>query len=270
YWNNNMKEEEIDIYHYIKLLRMYWILAFIMFLLVFGAVIAYTYLSAPVYEAKSLVAITTQDQTSFLLGSTAPKVSDLETQKLVILSSNVMNKIYAEYGVDTFTPSVNIIKNSNAIEITVETTGAADSALIANNIAESYLEYTREMRKQDATAVITFVNDQIEQYDAELDMLNDKIIDYEAMGKSISASQKIEYQATLRELNAKNKIYDYLLNKREEAGLVASLNSGNVNILSYASLPGAPIKPNIPLNIMLGFILAVGAALGSVLVFDKM
>jgi len=264
-----MKEDEIDLYHYMHLLKKNWAMSLFVFILVLGAVIAYTLLSDPVYESKSLVAITSQDQTSFLLGSSAPKVSDLETQKLVILSSSVMNKLYARYGIDTFVPSVNVIKNSNAIEITVEAGDAEQSAIIANAIADSYLEYTRESRKQDATEVISFVNDQIALYDSELDLLNKKIMQYKTLGDNISSSDQIEYQAAIRELTAKSKIYDYLLNKREEAGLVASLKTGNVDILSYASMPIAPIKPNIPLNVILGLILAAGAAFGMALVSEK-
>jgi len=264
-----MKEDEIDFQHYVKALKRYWITSAIVFIVVMGAVLAYTFLSSPTYEAKSLVVIASQDQTSFLLGSSAPKVSDLETQKLLIQSSSVMNSIYAQYGTDTFELSVNTVKNSNVIEIVVDTNTAEKASLIANAIAESYVKYTRDMRTKDATATITFVDEQIALYDAELDTLYKKMIEYDKPEYQ-TVKEKLEYQALTREQTAKNKIYDSLLSKREEARLITSLESGNVNIISNADMPLAPIKPNIPLNILLGLILATGAAFGSALAIDKM
>jgi uncharacterized protein involved in exopolysaccharide biosynthesis len=265
---NKMKEDEIDFQYYLKLLKRYRVVASIVFILIFGAILAFTFLSSPTYEAKSLVAISSQDQTSFLLGSSVPKVSDLETQKLVIQGSNVMSDVYEQFGTDTFEMSVNIVKNSNVIEITVKTNSAERAALIANSVAESYVEYTRDMRKQDANAAIKFVNEQVLVYNSEVDTLNKQILQYEA--KSMTAKEKLEYQALLKELSTKNKVYDSLLTKREEANIIANMDSGNVNILGYAVIPTIPIAPNIPLNILLGFILASVAALGSVVAIDKL
>ncbi|MGV8141095.1 MAG: GNVR domain-containing protein [Candidatus Woesearchaeota archaeon] len=262
-----MKEEEVDFQHYIRLLRKYWIVSAITFIIVLGAVLAYTFLKAPTYEAKSLVAITSQDQSSFLLGSSVPKVSDLETQRLVIQGSGVMNTIYSQYGVGTFLMSVNVIKNSNVIEIIVDTSSADRAALIANDIAEAYVKYTRDMRTADANEVIGFVDEQIALYDDELDALNRKIITYQST--TLNTAEKLEYQSLLREQTAKNKVYDSLLSKREEARLITSLESGNVNIISHADMPTVPIKPNIPLNVVLGAILAFGAAMAAALLIEK-
>jgi uncharacterized protein involved in exopolysaccharide biosynthesis len=266
---NKMKEDEIDFQYYLKLLKRYRVVASIVFILIFGAILAFTFLSSPTYEAKSLVAISSQDQTSFLLGSSVPKVSDLETQTLIIQGTSVMGDVYEQYGIDKFELSVSILKNSNVIEITVTTNNAERAALIANAVAESYVKYTRDVRTQDANAVIDFVDEQIALYDSEFDALNKEILTYEALGKNMTTKEKLKYQAALREQSAKNKVYDSLLSKREEARLIISLDSGNVNIIGYAEIPTIPIAPNIPLNILLGFILASVAALGSALVIDK-
>lgn len=265
-----MKEDEIDIGQYIHILKKHWLISVLSFILVLGGVIAYTMMSTPVYEAKSMVVITSQDQTSFLLGSTAPRVGDLETQKVMILSSSVMNPVYQKHGVDTFTSSVDIIKNSNVLEITIESNTAENAMLIANALATSYLNYTRAARTQDANDLIKFIDKQIDYYNAELDYLNKELVYYELQGNNVTSTDKIEYQALLREITAKNKLYDSLLSKREEAGLVANLNAGNVNILSYAELPQAPIRPNIPLNIVLGVIMAIGVAFGAALASEKL
>jgi uncharacterized protein involved in exopolysaccharide biosynthesis len=259
-----VKDDEIDISEYLRIVRKHFGVAILAFIVVLGAICAYTFLSMPVYESSSLVYISTQDQSSFLLGTSTPKVnSDLETQKVIILSQGVLSPIYAKYGINSFTPTVSTVKNSNIIEISVSANRPDYASSIANEIAKSYVNYTRSTRKQEANDMIKFISDQIFYYGAEIDDLNEKINRYEQINKNLTASEKINYQSLVREVNAKNKIYDYLLSKKEEAGLVANANNANVNIISYAELPLAPTSPNIPLNLALGVILALGAAFGA-------
>jgi len=255
-----MKDDEVDIDYYLKLLKRHWLMSIFVFLLVLGGTIAYTMLSTPVYEAKSQVVITSQDQTSFLFGSSAPKISDLETQAVIILSPSVMNGIYTEYGY-TFVSSAAIIKNSNIIEIIVEADSAERAVLIADAIAKSYVEYTRDILVQDANEVISFINGQIIIYDSELKTLNKELEYYVTQDEDdLSPTEELEYKTLQREIAAKNKVYDNLLSKKEDAELLTNMRSSNVNILNSAQMPTLPIRPNIPLNIALGAILAIGAA----------
>jgi len=255
--------DEIELAEYAKIVKRHWILACLSFIIVLGAIIAYTILSPKVYEAKSLIVITSQDQANFLLGSSAPKVTDIETQKIVIQGSDVMNPIYSIYKENTFTLNVNNVKNSNVIEISVQSSSPENSSTIANHIATNYINYVTTMRTQDAESSVQFITDKIKSYDDEISALNVKLLYYQDLGNSTSKDDRIAYQNVQRELTAKGKIYDYLLEKREEAALTASLKSTNVQIIEYASVPLTPIKPNVPLNVALGAILAIGAAFGS-------
>jgi uncharacterized protein involved in exopolysaccharide biosynthesis len=260
---SSIEEAEADFLYYFNLVRKYWLFSAIVFVLVLGFVLAYTFMTLPVYEAKSLVSVASQDQSSFLLGSSAPKLStDLEAQKFIILSPGVLNPVYQKGGF-WFVPKVSAVKSSTVLEITVDANSAQQAMQAANDIALSYLNYTKAMRRQDAVDVMAFISGQIDDYQEELDDMNRDALAYEQKKNLLTTEEKLEYQALQREISAKGKIYDYLLSKREEAGLVASLNAQNVNIISYADLPAAPIRPNVPLNALLGVVLAVGAAFGS-------
>jgi uncharacterized protein involved in exopolysaccharide biosynthesis len=230
---------------------------------VFGAIIAYTLMAVPSYNAKSLVAITNQDQATFLLGtSTSPKITDLEGQKVIIQSSSVMLPIYAAYGENAFILTVSNIKNSNIIEIGVKSTSPENAAMIANDIANNYLNYTAQGRVQDAQRSIDFINQKLETYDKEIYLLDKNILFYKNREKNLSREEQLAYNSLQMELTAKNKIYADLLTKREQAEIASSLSNGNVQIISYADVPFAPVKPNLMLNLALGFILAIGAAIG--------
>ncbi|MBN1792918.1 hypothetical protein JW826_04520 [Candidatus Woesearchaeota archaeon] len=259
-----MSDNEIDFLEYLDALKENWIAATVAFLVVFGLVLAYTLTTTPMYESRSLVFVASQDQASFLLGNAAPKtISDLETQKIILQSTSVLGPIYAEHPIDSFELKVNTIKNSNILEIVVTSDSALNAMNIANKISESYESYNKDLRKDEANEVITFISEQIDLYNLEGETLSARKVYYDSLGENITNEQALEYETLKREINAKNKIYDYLLNKREEANLVVSLRSGNVRILSRAELPIAPVRPNVPLNIALGLILAAGAAIGA-------
>lgn len=262
-------DDELDFGEYLRILRKHWVTAFVSFIIVLGAVIAYTYLSMPVYETKSLILVTSQDQANAILGSSTSKTTaDLESQKVIIQSSNVMNPIYIKYGEKSFTVTPNIIKNSNIIEINVETSTPENAVTIANDIAESYVNYTAELKKQEAEKNMEFITDKISAYDKELNILDLESAYYKNNANTLTRQEKLDYQVIQREIAAKTKIYDYLLTKKEEAAITANANTANLKILQYAELPESPSKPNFQLNIALGIILALGAAFGAAMIVN--
>lgn len=62
----------------------------------------------------------------------------------------------------------------------------------------------------------------------------------------------IQYGIMRREVDSSRDLYEGLLKRLKEAGILAGLRSSNINIIDTASVPVAPIEPKIPLNIALG------------------
>ena len=71
----------------------------------------------------------------------------------------------------------------------------------------------------------------------------------------------IQYAILRRDVESSRDLYDGLLKKLKEAGIMAGLKSSNINIIDQASQPIEPVEPNIPLNIALGL---MGGLLGGV------
>jgi capsular exopolysaccharide synthesis family protein len=71
----------------------------------------------------------------------------------------------------------------------------------------------------------------------------------------------IQYAILRRDVESSRDLYDGLLKKLKEAGIMAGLKSSNINIVDQASQPIEPVEPNIPLNIALGL---MGGLLGGV------
>ncbi len=75
----------------------------------------------------------------------------------------------------------------------------------------------------------------------------------------------IEYSLLKRDVETNRQLYEGLLQKLKEAGVMTGLRSSNVRIVDPASPPTAPSSPNIPRNLMIS--LLVGLAGGVSLAF---
>jgi capsular exopolysaccharide synthesis family protein len=62
----------------------------------------------------------------------------------------------------------------------------------------------------------------------------------------------IQYGIMRREVESSRNLYEGLLKKLKEAGILVGLKSSNINVIDVAGIPVAPIEPKIPLNIALG------------------
>ena len=75
----------------------------------------------------------------------------------------------------------------------------------------------------------------------------------------------IEYNLLKRDADSYRQLYDSLMQKLKEAGLLAGLSSTNVHIVDPASPPLRPFTPDIPRNLGIGFL--VGLTSGVALAF---
>ena len=75
----------------------------------------------------------------------------------------------------------------------------------------------------------------------------------------------IQYAIMRRDVESSRDLYEGLLKKLKEAGIMAGLKSSNINIIDPASVPIEPVEPKIPLNIALGCM--VGLLFGMALAF---
>ena len=78
--------------------------------------------------------------------------------------------------------------------------------------------------------------------------------------------EAIQYAILRRDVESSRDLYDGLLKKLKEAGIMAGLKSSSISIVDQASQPIEPVEPNIPLNLALGLMggLLGGAALAFV------
>lgn len=262
-------DDELDLAAYLEAAKDHWPWALLAFATIIGITLAYAFLAPPVYEAKSIIHLTTQDQESyFLLGSYAPRAADLETQKVIIQGPQVLYPIYEQHGED-FKLTVTTIKNSDLIEIAVRAGSADEAALIANHITNQYISHLGASRFKGAESTIAFIDERIDAYEEEMNLLDLELTFYENANTSeMTRKDQLAYELLQHEMAAKTKIYGNLLVKKEEAKLSASIDSTNAQIIAHPEPPLTPIRPNKPLVITLGVIIAAIAGVAAAGIAD--
>ena len=107
--------------------------------------------------------------------------------------------------------------------------------------------------KSDYAVAVQTANSTREAYEKskrEADELNNKAIDY-AIAKT--------------EAEQSRALYDDLLKRLNEAGVLAGLHSSNITVVDPGRVPARPVKPNVPLYLLIalcsGFVLGICGAL---------
>jgi polysaccharide biosynthesis transport protein len=70
-----------------------------------------------------------------------------------------------------------------------------------------------------------------------------------------------QYGILKREVESGNDLYEDLLKKLKEAGVVASLKAATVDVIDPATLPTRPVEPNTSLVLALSILLGLGAGI---------
>jgi polysaccharide biosynthesis transport protein len=80
----------------------------------------------------------------------------------------------------------------------------------------------------------------------------------------------IEYNLLKRDADSNRQLYDSLMQKLKEAGLLAGLSSTNVHIVDPASPPPTPFTPDIPRNLEIGFLIGLTSGVALAFVFEAL
>jgi succinoglycan biosynthesis transport protein ExoP len=80
----------------------------------------------------------------------------------------------------------------------------------------------------------------------------------------------IEYTVLKRDAESNRQLYQDLLLRLKEAGVSAGLRSSNIRVVDVARPPTAPITPNVPRNLQIGFLLGLACGIGLAFVLESL
>jgi len=79
-----------------------------------------------------------------------------------------------------------------------------------------------------------------------------------------------DYQALKREVDTNRELYNGLLQRMKEIGVVAGIVANNVAVVDSAQVPKAPFKPNLRKNLMLALLLGLMGGILSAFLIDHL
>jgi capsular exopolysaccharide synthesis family protein len=80
--------------------------------------------------------------------------------------------------------------------------------------------------------------------------------------------RSIQYNILQREVDTNRSLYDALLQRYKEIGVAGGVGKNLVSVVDRAEVPGGPFKPNLFLNLAIGFAIGLLAGLGAALALE--
>lgn len=112
------------------------------------------------------------------------------------------------------------------------------------------------------------------QSEYQVAMQREKMLRGEFENQKAAANQlnesAIEYNILKRDVDSNRQLYEGLLQRLKEAGVVAGLKSSNVTVIDSARIPKSPAEPNIPRNLALGFFVGLLGGIGLAIIIELM
>ncbi|MDX9758528.1 MAG: polysaccharide biosynthesis tyrosine autokinase [Bacteroidota bacterium] len=130
----------------------------------------------------------------------------------------------------------------------------------SDNLTGTPVEYARELRQKIMQQDID-----IESQRSRIANLRAVIQEYNVQFEKIP-SQTIQYARLERRRLSYDKLYGLLDEKYQEAMINEQTTMGNVDIVDRARVPNRPVKPNRPMNMILGILVGLGLGFGVAIV----
>ena len=131
--------------------------------------------------------------------------------------------------------------------------------LVRSKIAETRLKIDSEVRR-----ILNAAENDYKATRAQEGSVGRALKTVEAEKLALSRSA-VDYDAKLRELEASRAVLDALTARHKQTGVARELDASSIRVIDPAVAPRSPIRPNRPLDIVLGML--VGFALGVGLAF---
>lgn len=230
-------------------------------LAVTGAALVVSLLQTPEYEAQSQVLVTEQNAGTTLLGSTQMQSSsqerEFQTQVGVLQSRPIAEQVITALELDT-TPTellkqVAFLTESGTNIATIEVTDPSpeQAAAIANAFAESYVAWSRDLRRASIRAAVDDVESRLSETQQDIVRLEAQT------SNGATADEQVS-------LDAAKALYATLSEQLVQLRINEQLETGAGSILATAAPDPEPVSPKPVrdgvVGLVLGLVLGLGAA----------
>lgn len=157
--------------------------------------------------------------------------------------------------------SVEAVRDTQLLVITVQNTDPFLAAGITNTIATVFTDRIRVLQSQRYAATQEGLAKQIQDMELQIEATD------QAIARETDASQLLQLQARLTEYRG---LYSQLVTNFEEVRLAEAQNSTNVVVSEPAVVPTIPVSPRTTRNTLLAAVAGMLLAAGAVFAFDTL
>ena len=158
--------------------------------------------------------------------------------------------------------SVELVRDTQLLVVSVEDPNPALAAEIANTIASVFTNRIGELQSQRYSATREGLAKQVSDMEQQIDATNQAIID-----NGIDAEQQLQLEARLTEYR---RLYSNLVTNYEQVRLAEAQTSTNVVVSEPATVPSVPISPKTTRNTLLAVVAGILLAAGTVFAIDTL
>jgi succinoglycan biosynthesis transport protein ExoP len=255
----------MDLQGYIRIVwRKRWviILTILISLIVIGIG---TFLTTPVYSASSVLRIATASGGSISYTDYIYTDRLVNTYVKIATSRPVLDELVARLNLaDIPTVRVEIIANTELINVTVENSNPNTAQAAANTLANILIEQSKSLYSGGGRDPKLILADQLTQLEQELNQEREA---YDQLVRS-SPSNTEAIAASLQSIQLKQESYATLLSQYEDTRIRDAIRANTISLVEPATIPEKPIRPDLLMNFGLGIILSAMAGFGLAFIFD--
>ncbi|MBI4308400.1 MAG: polysaccharide biosynthesis tyrosine autokinase [Chloroflexi bacterium] len=228
--------------------------------------------SPPVFEASATLFVEQPvDPRGDPYGALAASQQSARSYVLLVTQPSVMEDVIKELGLKMSTSQLAgkvraaQVQNSQLVQVIAEDSNPALTQALANKTAEVFARQIAktsqtkfEEAKGDLDRQIASLEKEIDKNQAALAALGDPP---DTRNRDLPAFARIERSRLESNLLRAQTLYTILVKSAEDFRLAAARYGNPITVSARADLPRFPVRPNVPLTTLLGFLAGLGASI---------
>ncbi|MEP7199570.1 MAG: polysaccharide biosynthesis tyrosine autokinase [Chloroflexota bacterium] len=258
----------MELRHYLAVVRRWaWLIVLGAVLGAGGAYIS-SRLTTKVYSASTTLLVNEarsnamSDYTGLLMSERLAKTYTELLKKDPVLEAVVKN-LQLSISPDALGGSINVqsVRDTQLIQLTVESTDPQLAARIANEVPKVFIENNLELQTSRFAASRQNLSNELGNLDAEIKGVQAALDAAKNSSVPGADAERVRLDSKLSELR---RSYASVLQSYEQIRVVEAQTLTNVTVVNPAKVPSGPIRPNTTINTLLGLVVGLMLAVGLV------
>ncbi len=224
--------------------------------------------TAPIYESTTRLLVSDPPATrSIDYSGIVSSQTVVRTYAEMMLERPVLQGVIEQLGLSTTpedlkeTISVELVRDTQLLVVSVEHPSPALAADIANTISRVFTDRIRELQSERYAATREGLAKQVSDMEQQIELTN------QALANGIDTDQKLQLEARLTEYQ---RLYSNLVTNYEQVRLAEAQNSTNVVVSEPATMSTDPIRPKTVRNSLLAVAASMFIAAVAVFAVDSL